>query len=178
MLYCTRFFHNLPLTFEEGDFCCVYLRGRKGYVWLFGEHMWWLSFVCVCVCVCVFEGKERVRLALWRVCVCVGGGGEAVRTRAFLSSDGRIALLRPRWTDSVWESWKETTVCFLREMGLLQYTTLCCLSFAAFMKRAQWAAYLGSISWGICEQCVLQDLVFEEKVSIPPPPPPLSKPWN
>lgn len=47
--------------------------------------MLWLS---LCVCVCVYR--------------------EAVRTRAFLSSDGRIALLRPRRTDSVRESWKET----------------------------------------------------------------------
>ncbi len=132
----------------------------------------YLLCVCVCVCVCVWRERKGTSGSLESVCVWGGGGGEAVRTRAFLSSDGRIALLRPRWTDSVWESWKETTVCFLREMGLLQYTTLCCLSFAAFMKRAQWAAYLGSISWGICEQCVLQDLVFEEKVSIPPPPPP------
>lgn len=58
------------------------------------------------MCVQVFESKERVRLGIRRryvmvisVCVCVYR--EAVRTRAFPSSDGRIALLRPRRTDSV-----------------------------------------------------------------------------
>ncbi len=161
MLYCTRFFHNLPFTFEEGDFCWVCLRGKKGYVWLFGEHMWWLS-VWVCVCV-------SVSVSVF-VCVC----REAVRTRAFLSSDGRIALLRPRRTDSVWESWKETTVCFLREMGLLQYTTQCCLSFAAFLcllrlheqgtvsclLREHFVGHL----WSVCPT----GFSFWRRVSIPP----------
>lgn len=59
------------------------------------------------------------------MCVCVHG--EAVRMRAFLSSDGRIVLLRPRRTELLCESRKETTVCFLREMGLLHNTMLLCL---------------------------------------------------
>lgn len=84
----------------------------------------------------VWPFAQRTYVRGWVViCVC-----------AFLNSDGRIAILWPRRTDLVWESWKETTVCFRREMSLLHKTMLSLFWPLPVFVMFLWRGYSSSVS--------------------------------